>query len=47
MSFGLEAVEFSWKEDGGNVLAFPQNQEFVGVRVGWGEVNLPKWERRS
>lgn len=47
MSCGLEAVEFSWKGDGGNVLAFPQKQEFVGVRMGWGEESLPKWERRS
>lgn len=31
----------------GNVLAFPQSQDFVGVWEARREGNLPKWKRRS
>lgn len=47
VSQGLEAVEFGWKGDGRNALAFPQSRVCWGGRSGEGEGNLPKWERRS
>lgn len=40
-------MEFGWKGNGGNVLAFPPSQEFVGERGEGREGNLPKGERRS